>query len=187
VAHAIQIDHDLLGVLAQAAHSQLQQAGFHLDRIVRQPVTPRHLVVRQLQAVERRGRGQRDAAKLRVETLHAQGIALIARRRQQRVTAQLFVIIEVFIPQGQAVDALGQQLRHRVIDKPLIALVTKAASQRARQTQAGIELAQEQCSPITGEPAGREIDLHFALTKILKLERRLLTVCRRLGIDSCGG
>lgn len=47
-------------------------------------------------------------------------------------------------------------------------------------------LAQEQRPAIAGESTGGEIGHHFALTKILKLERSLITVWRRLGIGFCG-
>jgi len=136
VPHAVQIEHDFFRVLGQATHAHGQQAHFHLGGIVRQLVGGGRFVVGQLQPVERRRRRQRAAAIL------AEGIGLVAGGREQRIAPEFRVIVEVFIAQAHRVDALGQQLHHRVIDQALIAPVVEAAGERAGEPQTGIDLAQ---------------------------------------------
>ena len=62
----------------------------------------------------------------------------------------MLVIVEVFVAQGQAIDALGEQLFHRVLDEERMAVVGKAAAQAAEHPEAAVELAQEQRQRRTG-------------------------------------
>jgi hypothetical protein len=108
-----------------------------------------------------------------------------ARMTVPGTAAQLFVIVEILVAQRQAGDPLAQQLRQGVIDKPRIALVAKAAGQGARQPEARVDLTQQRRAAIARQRAAGKIHHHFPVTKILKRERSLLTVCRRPGIGSC--
>jgi hypothetical protein len=60
-------------------------------------------------------------------------------------------------------------------------VVAEAAGARARHTQPGVDLPQQQRPAVAGEGAPGKIDHDFSSTKVLKLERALLTVCRRPG------
>jgi hypothetical protein len=64
-----------------------------------------------------------------------------------------------------------------MLDQALIALVVETAGQPARQTQAGVNLPQQRRATVAGKRATRKIDHDFSPSKILKLERSLLTVC----------
>ena len=97
----------------------------------------------------------------------------------------MLVIVEILVAQRQAIDALREQLRDRVIDKPSVPLVRKTARQRARQAQTGVDLLQQQRAAIAGQRAPGKIGHHFPATEVLKLERSLLTLCRRPGVDAC--
>jgi hypothetical protein len=127
--HRIQINHDLGGVLGQATHPQLHQTRFDPGRLVRQLVATGVPVVGQLQPVERGRSGQGQTPMARIETVLPQGILFVASRGQQRIPPQLRVIVDIFAAQRQPVNALRQQLPHRVIDEHRLALVPKALGQ----------------------------------------------------------
>jgi len=179
VAHRIQIDHHFARVPGQAARPHPQETLLDLVRIVRQPMTARLLVVGQLQSVERGRGGQRHAAMLRQKTILPERIAFVAGGGQQRVQAETVVIVEVFITQRQPIEPLGQQLLERVIDKTLIAGIDKASRQRAGQTQAVINLAQEQDAAVAGERAAGKIGHDLTRTQVLKEHGLVTTVCPR--------
>ena len=80
------------------------------------------------------------------------------------------MIAEILATQGQAVEALGEQLLRRVIDEDLRALVVEALGQRAGQAQVGVDLAQEQHSAIAGEGAAAKIGHESARTQVGKQE-----------------
>jgi len=83
------------------------------------------------------------------------------------------VIVEIFVAERQAIDPLRQQLRQRVIDKPLVAVVGKAGGQRAGQTEAGADPAQEGQAAIGGERAAGKIDRDLARAEVVEQHRLL--------------
>jgi hypothetical protein len=95
------------------------------------------------------------------------------------------VIVDVFVAQCQPIDPLGQHLRHRVINKYLLALVFKTLGQRQGQAQVGIHLPQQQYTPITGERATGKIGYDLARIQVLKQQPLFLTVCRTRSGDWC--
>jgi hypothetical protein len=113
------------------------------------------------------------------ESVAAQWIFFSAGGRQQRIAAQLLVVVDVFIAQGLTVNPLGQQLRHRVFDLDLIAVIAKAAGQPSCESERKIDLAQEQAAAVGREGAAGKIGNDFSATKVLKEQRLVLTVCCR--------
>jgi hypothetical protein len=75
------------------------------------------------------GPGQGQAPMARIKAVGSQGILFVASRAQQRIAPQLGVIVDIFVAQCQTVDALSQQLAHRVVHKHLLPLVPKALGQ----------------------------------------------------------
>ena len=71
---------------------------------------------RQFQAVQRALAGQRFFQ-----------FALAGQHRQQRIVAQLLVIVEIFVAQRQPVDALRQHLGHGVLDQCRVAPIGEAS------------------------------------------------------------
>jgi len=53
----------------------------------------------------------------RIEAILAQRVALVARRRQQRIQPQIIMIVDVFVAQSQPEDPLRQHLLHGVVNK----------------------------------------------------------------------
>src|ERR1035438_8875884 len=113
------------------------------SRVVRDLMAAGLFVIGKLQAVERGGRGQRDAPMLRQHPLLSQWIDLAAGRRQERVQSQALVIVDVLIAQSRAKDALAQQFLHRMIDPSGGALIVKAdrKSTRLNSSHLGISYA----------------------------------------------
>jgi hypothetical protein len=60
-------------------------------------------------------------------------IAPSAEQRQQRIAAQLLMVVEVFIAQRQSIDALRLHLRQRVLDQRARAAVGKTLAQTSRR------------------------------------------------------
>ncbi len=177
VTHRVQVQHHFHSVLGQTTRAHLQKTGGDLLGIMRQLVAARVFVVRQLQAVERRGCRQcRSGMK---NPVLSQGIFLAASRRQQRIAPQLLMVVEVFIAQRLPVEPLRQQLRHRVFDKNRVALIAKAGGQSGQQPELLIDLAQEQHAAIAGERPAGKIGDYFSQTQVLKKQRCVLTLCRR--------
>ena len=165
--------------LDRQARAQLEQAGLDLVRIVRQFVAAGPFVVGQLEPIERGRRRQGRAAVVGEQTILAERIAFVANDGQQRVAAQLVVIIEVLVPQRQPGEALRQELGELVIHKTRVALIVETLGQCARHAQAVIDLTQQQRAAVGGEGAARKISNHLARTEGLKEPWLVLTVCRR--------
>ena len=151
-------------MLGQTTRPHDQQAGLDLSRIVRHLVAASASVVGQLQAVERGGRRQGNAAIGGVDPLLSQGIGLVAGGGQQRVQPQPLVIINVFVTQGQSVNALRQHLLDGMLDPDLVAPIVKALRQSLGQPKIGVHLAQEQSPGVGGERASGEIGYDGART-----------------------
>ena len=86
------------------------------------------------------------------------------------------MIIDIFLTQGQGVETLSDPLFQSMIDRARIALIVEAFCQRARDTQAWVDLTQEQNSAVTGEVTAGEIGHDFAWTQVLKKQQLGATV-----------
>ena len=120
--------------------------------------------------------------------LPRQGLAVVAMRRelagqhrQGRVLAKLVVVVEVFIAQRQAEDALAQQRLQPVLDQARIAPVGEALGEPADQPKALVQLSQQQRPGVGGDRAAVEpAHHHFAFNRF-KGEKPRVTVCRHQG------
>ena len=75
-------------------------------RIVANLMTAAHAVVPQLEPVQGRRRSQRTAFVPRAKPIQPERIGLACTYRQKRITAQIRVIIEIFVTQRESMDAL---------------------------------------------------------------------------------
>ncbi len=89
-------------------------------------------------------------------------LPLAAEQSQQRIGAQLLVIVEVLVAQRQPVDALRQHLRQPVLDQQRRPAIDETARQTAQQVDLAVGLAQQQRSAVTRYLAGCELGLHTA-------------------------
>jgi len=113
----VQIEHDLGGrrgvrLQKQVAQQAVQRLGRAADLVVAGAAAG------QFQPV------QRALARQRLIQ-----IALAAEHRQQRIAAQLLVIVDIFIAQRQPVDALRQHLGKLVLDQQRRADIAEAVCQ----------------------------------------------------------
>jgi hypothetical protein len=72
---------------------------------------------------------------------------------------------------------LAYQLLYAVFDKLPLTQVGKTPCQCPADSQALIDLPQQQCPAVTAQPAPTEICGHFTPSQALKLEKLLLTLC----------
>jgi hypothetical protein len=68
---------------------------------------------------------------------------LAAEQSQQRIRAQLLMIVEVLVAQRQPVNALPQHLRQRVLDEQRRTAIAETTRQTAQQVDFPIQLAQQ--------------------------------------------
>jgi hypothetical protein len=84
-------------------------------------------------------------------------------------------ITEIFIAQGQPVEALIEQLLDAMIDEPLVARIAEAGGQFTAQAQAAIDLAEQKRAAVGAQVAAGKVGLHLAGTQVLE-KKRLLAV-----------
>jgi hypothetical protein len=77
----------------------------------------------------------------------------------QHILAQSIMIVQILMTAAQPVDALGQQIAHRVYDPPWIARIAQYCCCRSRQTDALIGLLEQHHAPVTGQIPAAEIGL----------------------------
>ena len=112
-------------------------------------------------------------------------VGLAGRGGQQGIAAQRRVVVEILVAQGDGLHALRQKFGQRVLDVARVALVAETRRQSRGQPQPLIERAQEKRAAVAAERAAGEIGHDGAATEGLKLDRCLLTVCRRPGAGGC--
>ena len=134
-----------------------------------------------LEAVESALAGAGVAAVLGSAALLACEVLLAAQQRQQRVGAQLIVIVEVLITQHQPVDALGDQLAHAVFDLRGLAVIAEAGGELPHDTAALLELAQQHAAAVGGDRAAIETGHHLAAAMFGEGEAGLGTLCHGRG------
>ena len=76
--------------------------------------------------VERAFSRQSLAAITRIPSAFALQIALAAQQRQQRIGAQLIMVIEVFVSQTKPVDSLSKQFSQTMFYEPRISQIGEA-------------------------------------------------------------
>jgi hypothetical protein len=103
------------------------------------------------------------------------------------IVPQSRVVVEILVAQRLGVNALPQQLLHRMVDPARVAAIGKASRQRAGHAQAVIDLAQEQHPTVTRQRSRAETAFHFARSQLLKQECLLLAVWRKPGAAPCLG
>ena len=92
------------------------------------------------------------------------------------------MVVQILVAERQGVKPLRHQFGHPVFDETRVALVDEATRQGARETDRAVHLAQEQHAAVAAQVTAAEIGDDRAFTKVLKLERSLLTLCFRPGV-----
>jgi hypothetical protein len=120
-----------------------------------------------LQSAQRRRAGQRLVGVGR----------LLGQHRKQGIAAQRGVVVEVFVAQRDAEDALAQHRPLVVHHAGRIARIGQAGGQRVDQPDPPIDLAQQQPAAIRGEPPAAEIRADSLSPETGKQERPAVTLC----------
>jgi len=142
----VEIKHDLARCAIMRFEEKIHQQRIDLrivaiDLVILRRMPPRRV----LQAIERALAGQRFA----VGPQHR--VQLARQHRKRRVLAQLVVIVQVFIPQCQAEDALSHQGLDLMLDIARVASIDEAVGEATHQPEALIDLSQQQCACVRGD------------------------------------
>lgn len=83
----------------------------------------------------------------------AERIFLADQNGEQGIVTQLIVIVEIFVSQTQAEDALLEKLFERVLDAIGIAIIGKAACELRDEAELGFDFPQQQSAGIGSDLA----------------------------------
>jgi hypothetical protein len=83
------------------------------------------------------------------------------QQSQERIVAQLLMVIHILVAQRQPVDALCQHLAQFVLEQPRRPSVGEATRHSLQQTDLAIGLPQQQSTPIAAYPAAVEMSHHL--------------------------
>jgi hypothetical protein len=81
---------------------------------------------------------------------------------QQGVAAEVVVVVEVLIAQGQAVDPLGDEIGQGMLDEVRVAMVGEAGSELVDDSGELLGLAEQQRAAIGSDVATVEVGEHFS-------------------------
>ena len=173
----VEIQHDLARRTPMRLEEQIHQQRIDLRAIAVDPVILRRMAPRRvLQPIERALPGQR----LAVGPQHRAQLA--GQHRERRVLAQLVVIVEIFVAQRQAEDALPHQRRDPMLDVASVTPIDEAVGEAAHQPKAAIDLSQQQRTGVRGDVPAIEPGHHRTPRNRFKFEPLRRTLCRHRGI-----
>ena len=90
-------------------------------------------------------------------------ITLADREGEGGITAEIIVIIEVFVAHDEGVDALGEEVGDGVLDEFLVTSILEAMGEFFDETTTRFDFAKEKsAAAITGEMPSLKICLHFS-------------------------
>jgi hypothetical protein len=108
-------------------------------------------------------------------------LPLARQHGQQRIAAQLFVIVQVLVAQRHPIDALRQHLLEFVLDALWITGIAEAVGHTLQQPDLAIGLAQQQSAAVGGLPVTVEPPHYLPRKVCFKWELRLATLCHEKG------
>ena len=105
-------------------------------------------------------------------------LELAGEQGQNRVVPQLVVVVEVFVSQGDAHDALPHQRPDRVFRETGIAVVGEAIRHPVQDPDRPVDLAKQQHSGVRRDRSAVERGRYPAALAPLKCEGKRFTLCR---------
>ena len=132
----------------------------------------------QFEAVERALAGQRLAPIPPPLSGLAGGVGLADDGGQQGVAAEVVVVVEVLVAQGQGVDPLGEEFLDGVLDEVGVAVVGEAGGELADDAGESLGLAEQQGAAVGGDVAAVEVGEDLAGAEHGKVEVGGATLCR---------
>jgi hypothetical protein len=106
---------------------------------------------------------------------------LARQHRKRRILAQLIVIVQVFVAQCQAEDALSHQRLDLMLDIAGVAPIVEAVGETTHQPEAPVDLSQQQRAGVRGDVPAVETGHHRASLDRFKLEQLRCTLCLHRG------
>jgi len=131
----------------------------------------------QLQTVQRALARQGFAPIPLARTGLARRIGLLGQHRQQRIGAQLVVVVQVFVAQRQPINPLRHQFSNRVLHLLWDPMVSKAGREALDDPRPLLHLAQQQPARVRGHRSPVKPAYHLALIQRMKFEGFLATLC----------
>lgn len=105
------------------------------------------------------------------------GLAFAGEEAEEGIVAPLVVIVEIFVAEGEAVDALGEQLLDGVLDVARVAVIVEAGGEAGQEVEFGSGLAEEEGSAVGGGGGAAEISDYGPTVVRGKRELGLGTLC----------
>ena len=152
---------------------RLEQHGLQRVRIMADPVVAARFATR-----GRVFKPVQGALPRQRRTVLPMSLELAGEQRQNRVVPQLVVVVEVFVSQGDAHDALPHQRPNRVFRETGIAVVGEATCHLVQEPRRTVDLAEQQHSGIRRDRAPVERGRYPAAPAPLKCEGKRFTLCR---------
>ena len=130
----------------QESMNEVEQHGLQRVRIMADPVVAARFATR-----GRVFKPVQGALPRQRRTVLPMSIELAGEQRQNRVVPQLVVVVEVFVSQGDAHDALPHQRPDRVFRETGIAVVGEATCHLVQEPRRTVDLAEQQHSGVRGD------------------------------------
>lgn len=121
--------------------------------------------------------GQGFALVLGIDAVGPGDVLPSAEERQQRIVAELVVVVQVFVAQGQAHHPLEEEFLHSEFELLFIPMIGEAVGELADDAEPLFDLAEQQSAGVGGDHAAIEIGDDFSASVGLKQERLWVTVC----------
>ena len=96
------------------------------------------------------------------------------------------MVVEVLVAQGQAVDALGEEVLQGMLDEVGVAVVVEAGGELADDAGEGLGLAEQEGAAVCGDGAAVEVGEDLAGSEHGKVEVGRVTLCgHRAALGQC--
>ncbi len=173
VVGAVDVEHEPgRGRAGPAVDEQLGEQVLKRRGFVADPVVPARLAFGGvLEPVQRALAGQRRAVP-------AAAPELAGQEAEHGVAAQVVVIVQVLVAEGEADDALGHQRPDGVLGEPRVAVVGEAGGHAVEQAAVAADPPEQERPGVGRDRAAVERGGHFAALAALKSERDGFTLCR---------
>ena len=179
----IQIEYDLLGGLLMRLEKEVHHEGVDLARIQADLLVAAgsiRIERSQLQSIQRALASQSLAPVPAPLSLLPLQVALASHKAEERVMAEIVMVIQVLVPASQTQRPLGYQLFDRMLDPILIPEILEAIRKAAEEVNTIIDLAQKQDASVRADVASIETSFDFSSKVGLKWKLALGTLCVHL-------
>jgi len=105
-------------------------------------------------------------------------VRLTRDETENRIAAQFVVVVQVFVAERNAMQALGYERLKAVLDQFLVAPVRETDRRLPGQSDPAIDLPQKKRARIRGDGAAIERGCYFAASKAFKFQLSNATQCR---------